>query len=110
MQCIKNLKDNKSPGFDRISNEMIKCTNCLGVTLLTKLFNIVLCSGTFPLDWNYGLIKLIHKGNNRDDPNNYRGITLNSCLGKLFVPFFITVWLLFLKGKGPIPWNKGGLE
>ena len=40
--------------------------------------------GNFPEEWNYGLIKLIHKGNDIYDPNNYRGITLNSCLGKLF--------------------------
>ena len=38
--------------------------------------------GNFPEEWNYGLIKLIHKGNDIYDPNNYRGITL--CLGKLF--------------------------
>ena len=30
------------------------------------------------------MIKNIHKGGNNDDPNNYRGITSNSTLGKLF--------------------------
>ena len=110
MQCIKNLKDNKSPGFDRISNEMIKCTNCLGVTLLTKLFNIVLCSGTFPLDWNYGLIKLIHKGNNRDDPNNYRGITLNSCLGKHFCTILYNRLAPLLERQGTYSMEQGGFR
>ena len=71
-----------------------------GIKLLTKLFNKTLKMGNFPEEWNYGLIKLIHKGNDIYDPNNYhgllkynlylrspcnyRGITLNSCLGKLF--------------------------
>ena len=81
---INKLKNKKSPGFDQLSNEMIKCTNVLGTTLLTKVFNLVLKSGHFPDDWNLGLIRLIHKGNEINDPNNYRGITLNSCLGKLF--------------------------
>ena len=51
--------------------------------MLTMLFNKILKSGIFPTGWNYGLIKLI---NNMDiyNPNNYRGITLNSGLGKLF--------------------------
>ena len=31
-----------------------------------------------------GLIVPIRKGGELDDPNNYRGITLNSCLSKLF--------------------------
>ena len=81
---INNLKLKKSPGYDRISNEMLKCTNSQGIKLLTKLFNKILKMGDFPKEWNYGLIKLIHRGNDIYDPNNYRGITLNSCLGKLF--------------------------
>ena len=63
---------------------MIKCTNTLGIKLLTKLFNKILKSGEFPEEWNYGLIRSIHKGLDKYDANNYRGITLNSCLGKLF--------------------------
>ena len=81
---INNLKLKKSPGYDRISNEMLKCTNSQGIKLLTKLFNKILKMGNFPEEWNYGLIKLIHKGNHIYDPNNYRGISLNSCHGKLF--------------------------
>ena len=81
---IRSLKSKKSPGFDRITNEMLKCTNVQGIKMLTLLFNKILKSGIFPVCWNYGLIKLINKGMDVYDPNNYRGITLNSCLGKLF--------------------------
>ena len=81
---IRNLKSKKSPGFDRITNEMIRCTNSGGQKMLALLFNKILESGIFPPCWNYGLIKLINKGNDMYDPNNYRGITLNSCVGKLF--------------------------
>ena len=78
------MKNNKSPGDDQITNEMIKCTNKEGIILLTKLFNTILSCGYFPKDWNYGLLRLIHKDGDTDDENNYRAITLNSCLGKLF--------------------------
>ena len=83
-KCIKNLKNRKSPGDDQITNEMIKCTNAGGIKLLTKLFNTILKSGYFPVEWNYGLLRLIHKSGETDDENNYRAITLNSCLGKMF--------------------------
>ena len=83
-ECIKSLKNKKSPGNDQINNEMIKCTNKEGKQLITKLFNTILKFGHFPKDWNFGLLKLIHKGGETDDENNYRAITLNSCLGKLF--------------------------
>ena len=81
---IGNMKANKSPGIDRIMNEMLKCTNSQGIKMLTILFNKILKSGIFPTSWNYGLVKLINKGVDIYDPNNYRGITFNSCLGKLF--------------------------
>ena len=81
---IRSLKSKKSPGFDRLTNEMLKCTNVQGIKMLTLLFNKILKSGIFQVCWNYGLIKLINKGMDVYDPNNYRGITLNSCLGKLF--------------------------
>ena len=48
------------------------------------LFNKVLKSGIFPCEWNYEMIKVINKGMDVYDANDYRGITLNSCLGKLF--------------------------
>ena len=51
--------------------------------MITKLFNTILKLGIFTQDWNYGLIRLIYKGNDIYDPDNYRGITLNSCLDKL---------------------------
>ena len=47
---------------------------------LEKQFNDILASGTFPTHWNIGVIK---PGDKRS-PANYRGITLTSCLGKLF--------------------------
>ena len=81
---INSLKNKKSPGNDQITNEMIKCTNKVGIKLLTKLFNTILNSGYFPKKWNHGLLRLIHKGGDSDDENNYRAITLNSCLGKVF--------------------------
>ena len=87
-KTIKNLKSKKAPGYDRITNEMIKCTNALGIKLITTLFNKILKSGIFPEEWNYGLIRPIHKGLDKHDANNYRGITLNSCLGKLFCTIF----------------------
>jgi len=41
-------------------------------------------NGTFPTEWNIGVIKPIYKQKgDKKSPANYRGITLTSCLGKL---------------------------
>ena len=38
----------------------------------------------FPSSWCKGIITPIFKSENKQDPANYRGICINSCLGKLF--------------------------
>ena len=50
-----------------------------------KLFNKVLDTGEIPDDWLTGMIIPIYKNKgSKEDANNYRGITLLSCVGKLF--------------------------
>ena len=45
---------------------------------------MILNTGKFPKSWENGIIIPVHKNGSQFDPNNYRGITLSSCLGKLF--------------------------
>ena len=85
LENIKVLKNNKSEGVDYVKNEYIK--NCpIHVTqLMVRLFNLILRTGHVPYEWCVGLIVPIFKKKGSPcDPNNYRGITLLSCLGKLF--------------------------
>ena len=82
---IVSLKKNKSPGIDCILNEFIKnCPENL-INVIVLLFNMVLESGIIPSDWTVGIIKVLYKNKGDiNDVNNYRGITLLSCIGKLF--------------------------
>ncbi|KAL5271838.1 hypothetical protein ACHWQZ_G000142 [Mnemiopsis leidyi] len=50
--------------------------------LLVKLFNLCLQYGTYP--WNNSITTPLHKKGDRQNPDNYRAITIGSCLGKLF--------------------------
>lgn len=83
-EAINNLKNNKAAGLDRITNEMIKYGKDIILPLLAKLFNKILTTGIFPTQWTKGYVSPIHKKDDTLDPNNYRGITILSCLGKLF--------------------------
>ena len=85
MKCIKKLKNNKSCGYDGILNEFLKTSSSKLLIAVTTLFNIVLQTGKIPHAWSIGYISPIYKGKGEEnDPDNYRGITVLSCFGKLF--------------------------
>ena len=81
---LKSLKSHKACGPDSIRSEMLKHSTLAMQNAMLKLFNLVLYSGCFPDIWNQGIITPIHKSGNKLDPNNYRGICVNSNLGKVF--------------------------
>ena len=55
------------------------------IPIYFKLFNIILDTGILPDSWTLGIIKPIYKNKgNQQDPDSYRGITIFSCIGKLF--------------------------
>ena len=82
--AISNLKKKKSPGQDLISNEMLKhCDSNMQIMILA-IFNKILSVGDYPTQWAVGLITSIFKSGDINDTNNYRGITITSCVGKLF--------------------------
>ena len=85
LKCIAKLKNSKSPGHDDILNEYIKLTRDAMTPVYVSLFNIILKTGFIPDEWAIGKIRPIYK-NKGDvtDPNNYRPITILSCLNKLF--------------------------
>ena len=63
---------------------MLKLSSPSMIQTLAKLFTLVFWSGHFPEIWSEGLITPIFKSGDRFDPNNYRGISVGSVLGKLF--------------------------
>ena len=84
MNKVKKIKLKKATYSDRISNKIIKSSFDILIKGFIKVFNLILKSGNFPKAWCEGLITPIFKSGNYLDPNNYRGICVSSCLGKLF--------------------------
>ena len=81
----KKLKNSKSPGVDNIVNEFLKYCPIDCIHVLCRFFNIIFNTGIVPTEWCLGIILPIYKKKGLPtDPDNYRGITLLSCVGKLF--------------------------
>ena len=84
IQVVKRLKRSKSGGDDMLINELfIYGISPLSPYLVT-LFNFIFDTGIFPDSWADGLLTPLHKKGNKSLPDNYRGITLLSVLGKIF--------------------------
>ena len=81
---IRELKLRKASGNDSISNEMIIADAPTILPFLVSFLNEILKSHYYPENWCKGIITPIHKQGEIDNPDNYRGITINSCLSKLF--------------------------
>ena len=85
LRSVKRLKNGKACGSDKILNEFIKASFSKMKHIYVGLFNKILNAGCIPESWTIGMITPIYKNKgDKADFNNYRGITILSCLGKLF--------------------------
>ena len=48
------------------------------------LFNTILTFNVYPIEWKKDILGPLHKSGDKSDPNNFRGICISSCFGKLF--------------------------
>lgn len=108
--CISSLKLNKKEGIDLILNEFIKYGSSILLTTLVKLFNKILKEGIFPESWNLSLLSSIYKSGDPVEPTNYRGISVCSCLGKLFTRLLQKRLDVFLESNNLLSPNQAGFR
>ena len=83
-QILSKLPSGKSPGADRITNEILKATAVSIADPLSRIFNNSLSSGIFPNVWKLATISPIHKsGKDQTQPVSYRPIALLSSVSKV---------------------------
>ena len=81
--AFRKLKRHKAAGLDGIKAEFLLDAEDLLLQPLTCTFNQMLHQGV-PDSWCKGVIHPIFKSGDENDPSNYRGITVNAVLAKLF--------------------------
>ena len=96
LYTISQLKSNRAPGIDGLPTELYKILSSSFISTFTLLFNNILNTGCFPQTRSNGIITPIHKGGSKEDPKNYRGITLLNTGGKIFASILhsrLSEWL-----------------
>ena len=75
------------------------------------LFNIILNTGLIPKVWSICLIQPIYKGKGSvNDPDNYRGISLISCLSKIFTAVINNRLTLYLNESNMLGEEQAGFR
>ena len=83
LEILKNIDVSKSSGPDEISPKMLKEAAPSISPSLTKLINLSLSSCRVPKAWKKANVLPIHKKNEKAVMNNYRPISLLSCVSKI---------------------------
>lgn len=111
MKNINNLKNGKSSGEDKITNEMIKAGKSAMIQIYVKLFNTIFDNCKYPKIWNKAYIVPLYKSGDPALVNNYRGISITSCLGKLYNSVILNRLQMYATSKNtPQPYQTGFMK
>ena len=74
-EALKKMKQEKAPGPDGITNEMLKHLGSAAKRILLRIYNQSWLTGTVPTIWKEAVIRPIpKKGKDKRDPSSYRPI------------------------------------
>ena len=77
------LKNNKAAGMDGILGEMLKGSPDGLLLVILKIMNKIKEKNHYPEKWASGIVTLLLKSGDDEDPDNYRAITVIDALAKI---------------------------
>ena len=111
IECaLKKSKNGKAAGIDRITNKVLKQDAML--ELLLCLFNLCFSTGMVPSQWIQAIILPIPKGTSSKatDPLSYRGLSLQSCVYKIYSSVLNARLNTYLESNNKIHDSKNGFR
>ena len=104
---LKRVPNDSSPGPDRLPYAFWK-TLPKRVDLLKKVFNLCIINGRVPKAWKKSLVTLVYKKGDKKDPANFRPISLQPAIYKLYTAILARRLAEFCIENGTIsPLQKG---
>lgn len=107
---IKNLCTKKATGLDDISCKILKIARPIIIDRLTYIMNLSLSSGCFPDVWKVAKVVPLHKGGDLNSINNFRPISILSCVSKIIEKAVHKHVYSFLSEHDMINQNQSGFR
>ena len=108
---IRQLKNEKSPGPDHITNELLKHLGPYARKVLLKIFNASWNNASVPQSWRDATMIPIPKiGKDKSKADSYRPISLTSCVGKLLERLINTRLTWYLEKEQIISTRQAGFR
>ena len=89
-KLLEDLNPSKASGPDQIPAKLLKILAPELTPAITKLFRQSVLSGTLPGSWKQAWISPVYKKGNRNEPANYRPVSLTCILCKTLEHIFCT--------------------
>lgn len=110
ISAIRSRRDSAF-GLDGIPYRMLKQLNKQSLYEILKVFNLLWKYSLIPDDWKTDCVVPILKPNKSpNDPNSYRPIALNSCVGKVFEQLLKQRLEFFIESNNLLPSNQFGFR
>lgn len=111
LDAIKKLPLRKSPGYDLITAEVLRELPYEGILLLTEIYNAILRTTHFPIQWKLSEILLFQKPEKPPHlTSSYRPISLLSVPSKLFEKLFLSRLTQIFDVQNAIPQHQFGFR
>ena len=108
INCINSLNVNKAVGHDNIPAYFLRVASIILAPYLFVLLEFAFKNGIFPKTCTIAKVIPLHKNGNKNDPNNYRPISILTCFSKIFEKLICKRLTAFLaKNKILVPEQYG---
>ena len=83
-KLLTKIDEKKSVGLDNIPNKLLKIAADVIAPSLTAIFTASINTGIFPQEWKESRVSPVYKSGARNDPSNYRPISVIPVIAKIF--------------------------